>query len=334
MKMDQKPVPGKKPVRPAAPGKSPAKKKNNSRVKAIIIGVVAVLLVFAAVMGFLVWNKYNTIQSNQQKANELYTPAQGIEDASNDEDYVAPTEKEEVDPDTGVISDFNQLHEQNKDVVGHLSIAGTKLNTPVVQTSDNEYYLNHTFFKKNALGVPFADYRATINPDEELNSRNITIYGHASKDGSYFTALKSYRDVSYYQQHPIINFDTIYGKGKYKIIGAFIANTDISSPELFNYHDYIDVTEGEFNLFLEEMNKRTYFTTGVDVKYGDYMISLSTCDDQIDSSLSTPYRMVVVARRVRPGESAKVDTSAAANNPNMIMPQAWVDKYGKANPFS
>lgn len=304
----------------------PRKKKMSRGVK-ILLGVIIVLAVFGLVMGGLVWRKYAIIREGQDKANALYP----VTDVSTGD-----TSSEAIDPSTGIIPSFNNLHQENQDVIGHLSIADTKLKTPVVQGTDNEYYLNHNFFKESTLGVPFADFKASITGD--YVSDNITIYGHAAKDGSYFAPVKLYRTVDYYKAHPIVQFDTIYGKGQYKIIGAFVARVANASssgdPEEFNYQDYMDLTEETFNQYISEIDKRSYFDTGVDVKYGDKLITLSTCDDEIIDSLSTPYRMVVVARKVRDGESASVDTSKAAANTDMIMPKAWSEKNGgKANPY-
>ena len=311
-------------------GTAVKRKKKMTTPAKILIGFIAVLLVGIICLSFLVFRKYSRIQSAQNQANQLYTP-------SSEETDIMDDTPAEVDPETGVVSDFNPLYEKNNETVGHISIPGTKLSTPIVQGTDNVYYLNHNFFRESSLGVPFVDSRATIKQD--YMSTNITIYGHAAKDGSYFAPIKDYRTVDFYKKNPIVNFDTIYGKGKYKIIGAFIAKvkntaSTTDDPEEFNYQDYIDMSsEEQFNAYIAEVTKRSYFKTGVDVEYGDQLLTLSTCDDQIDSSDKTPYRMVVVARKVRGGESINVDVSGATANTDMIMPKAWQEKYKKANPY-
>lgn len=313
------------------------KKKKLTTPAKVIIAITAVLLAGCIVMGGLVWRKYARIQSAQGKANDLYTPVTENEADDPSSHEVIDDTPAVVDPSTGVVSDFNSLFEENDDTIGHISIPGTKLSTPVVQGDDNVYYLDHNFFRESTLGVPFADFRASISQD--YTSNNVTIYGHAAKDGSYFAPIKEYRTLEYYKQHPVINFDTIFsGKGRYKIIGALIAKVNNGTgtpndPEEFNYHDYVNMSEEDFDTYIDEVLKRSYFDTGVDVKYGDQLITLSTCDDEIEDSLTTPYRMIVVARKVRPGESTEVDLSAASENTDMLMPQAWVDKYKKSNPY-
>ena len=72
----------------------------------------------------------------------------------------------------------------------------TKLSTVVVQGTDNDYYLRHNFYGKTILGIPFIDYRASLTAEKQ--SMNLTIYGHAAQDGSYFAPIKSYKSLDYY----------------------------------------------------------------------------------------------------------------------------------------
>lgn len=299
-------------------------KKKRSKSQTVLLILIILCLVGAAVSAVMIFGKYWIIRSDQDKTKDLYSTA--ISDGDT-----APESSDELDSDTGIISDFNALHNINPDVKGYLWVDGTKLSTVVVQGTDNEYYLRHNFYGKTILGIPFIDYRASITAEKQ--SMNLTIYGHAAQDGSYFAPIKSYKSLDYYRAHPVINFDTTYGRGKYKIIGAFMAEVREDLPGYFNYHDYVDMSEDEYHTFLSEIDKRSYFNTSVDVQYGDQFITLSTCET-LTNEKPTPYRMVVVARKVRPGESYAVDTASAAANTDMIMPEAWVQQNGKANPYA
>lgn len=314
-----------------APQRTAKKKKKLNPAGIVITVIAAILLIAVAVMGFLVWRKYDNINRDIEDSNKLYPGAQttSSQPAGTGDDTSEPTSSEPiiiddtpeaVDPVTGVIPDFNELVSTNEDTIGHIRIPDTQLNTPVVQTTDNIYYLDHNFYGKSALGVPFLDYRATVS--QERMSNNLTIYGHAAANGTYFAAVKNYKSLDYYKQHPLVYFDSIYGKGVYKIFGAFVAKVKTDSnaandPEYFNYHDYVDMDEAQFNEYLAEIAKRTYFDTDVDVVYGDQIITLSTC---YSGETGTPFRMVLVARKVRGGESTAVNVDAATVNADMILP--------------
>lgn len=305
--------------------KAPAQRKKKSKmsgVTKIILILAAVALIISLVMGALVIRKYAKLKQETEEARELYNPTSQSTNGDT---------KKEVDPETGVIRDFAELFNINSDIRGWITIPDTGLDQPVVQSTDNEFYLYRNVYKeKSSLGIPFVDYRAFIGP--EHISTNLTIYGHAAKNGTFFAPVKEYKDIDFYKKHPTINFNTVYGDGTYKIVGFFMEDIGANNKKMFNYHDKVDMDEKEFNSFVSEMDKRSYFKTGVDVQFGDQLITLSTCDEEVTKGTSTNFRVALVARKVRPGESAKVDTSKAVINKEMIMPDLWVSDKGKANP--
>ena len=216
------------------------------------------------------------------------------------------------------LTKFASLWEMNGDIVGWLSIDGTQVNYPVVQSDDNDYYLHKDFSKAdNKYGIPFADCRVDISKP----STNIPIYSHNMKDGQMFGELINYQSLDYYKQHPGINFDSLYEEGKYKIVGMFIASTLPEHAPNFEYHNFIEAeTDQELMDFANEVLSRSLIVTGVDIQPGDHLITLSTCTYDFEEA-----RFAIVARRVREGEAETVDTSAAYINPNPVMPKAWYE---------
>lgn len=90
-----------------------------------------------------------------------------------------------------ILPQYRSLYEQNPDFIGWLSIEGTKIDYPVMQTKDDpEYYLRQNFNREDdRSGTPFADYRCDILP---YRSFNTIIYGHRTSDGSMFRWLLNY----------------------------------------------------------------------------------------------------------------------------------------------
>lgn len=311
-------------------GKTPTKRKGRIKTSVILVWAGVAVLIAALVIGGLVFYKYQNAKSHQEAAKELYKPSDSSLNASSTGGDIVADEK--FNAEYGISEDFVELYKVNSDTVGWISIPNTPLDLPVALGKDQSYYLNHTIEKKsNPFGVPFVDSRATVV--NGFQSNNLTIYGHASKDGTYFAPVKKYKDVDYYKKNPLVTFNTIYGKGQYKIIGMFMENINVKNPDIFAYHDYIDMDEHQFDYYVESVKKRSYFTTGVDAKYGDQLITLSTCDTEVTNSTNTDYRVALVARKVRPDETITVDVSVAKENTEMIMPKGWVDKKGKANPY-
>lgn len=304
------------------------KKKKPFDVRRILT-VICLLCFLAALVG-IASNviKYYTIATDEQAANDLYS----VDESLFEEESEAPVSSEvSLNPETGVIDDFEAAHAVNKDIKGYIWIPQTDIKSVVVQGTDNKYYLNHNFYGKAVLGIPFIDYRAEFTAKN--HSMNVTVYGHDAANGSYFAYLKNYKNLAFYRQNPIVRFDTAYGRESYKIIAACLVEVDKDLPDYFGYHNYIDMTESEYNRFMTEIDRRSFFNTTVDYHYGDEFLTLSTCEN-LTSEVPTPYRMIVVARKVRPGESYSVNTAGATENKDMIMPGVWVKQHGKANPYA
>ena len=122
-----------------------------------------------------------------------------------------------------------------------------------------------------------------------------------------------------YKAHPLIKFDTVYEESEWKIFAAFMANAEEAQGPVFKYHQFINAKdEEEFNSFIQEVMLRSFIKTTVDVTPEDNLLTLSTCDYSIPEG-----RFVVMARKVRKGESKRVDTEGAEANELPMYPQAW-----------
>jgi len=185
---------------------------------------------------------------------------------------------------------FAQLYELNPDIIGWLSIPGTKVDYPVMQTpEDPEYYLKRNFDKKSsARGCIFAQGEADIFAPSD----NITLYGHHMKDGSMFSGLDKYKKQAFFEEHPYIYFDTLEATQTYEIVAVF--KTTVSIGEGFHYHQFVDAgDEAEFHEYVARCKELAFYDTGVDAQYGDKLITLSTCEYS-----QTNGRLVVVAKQV------------------------------------
>ena len=227
---------------------------------------------------------------------------------------------------SGYSKDFAALWELNPDTVGWISIDGTALDYPVVQTTDNTKYYRMNFegeYSEHA--VPFVD----ATDDLQKPSTNVIVYGHNIRtDGQMFNILKGYTDLSFYQEHPVIDFNSVYHDGQYKIISVFYTNTHAEHGKIFPYHEFIDAQDAQQTQdYIDSVLVRSIINTGVDVRSDDQLLTLSTCSYEFKDA-----RFVVVARKVRKGESASVDTSAAVMNPNPLYPDVWYQLFGGTKP--
>ena len=250
-----------------------------------------------------------------------YTTGREYNDAQ--ELFDGGTPAVDVDMPAGYRQQFGNLYSANADICGWLKIDGTAINYPVVQGEDDDFYLTHTFRKsENRVGVPFLEYLNDFTPDGM--NHYCTIYAHNMKSGKMFHDLRYYKDVEYYKEHPLVSFNTVYEDYDWKIIGLFFTPGNPAQEDALFYHQRLEnESTEEFYEFINALMQRSYFTTGVDVNENDHFLFLSTCD-----TLDLNSRIVLAARRVRPGESAEVDVSAAEQNYHQYFPRNYTDRIG------
>ena len=294
-------------------------------VRKLVVIVSAISLILCALyFGYTIKERYDNTHVNknaQAAVNTEYT----------DEEVEAKWKEikakyPDVDFPEGMQVKFATLYAQNQDLVGWITIEGLGIDYPVMQNSD--YYLKHNFSKTySAYGAPYLDQYNKVYPLDD----NSTIYAHSMRrDDQMFTNLKEYKSIDGFKKNPIIEYDTLYANYKFKVYAVFITNGTASGDNgyLFNYPTSNFVSDEAFVGYVEQLNQRALYTTGVDIEVGDKLITLSTCTYDF-----TEARLVVVGRMVRDGEDETVDTSLAVKNSNPRYPQAYYDAKGLSNPY-
>ena len=252
--------------------------------KSIICVAAAVcLLGTAAFCGFRIYHHYAQVDEQTEAFEEI---AEMVEQAPTEEtmpDDAPVSEGEDV------LAKYQELYLQNEDMVGWLSIAGTIINYPVMQSRNNpNFYLKHNFEKEYSdLGTPYIQENCTI-----AESDNLLIYGHHIKGGKMFGALEDYKAKSFYEQHKTIRFDMLTEQAEYEIISVF--KTVEYSSEGFRYYDFVNAENAEtFEEYLSKCKELALYDTGINAEYGDKLLTLSTYEYSAPNG-----RLVVVAKKV------------------------------------
>ena len=310
----------------------PAPKKKSSAgdvVRTVVLAISSTVIV--ACVGFLIYyylvNPWLVEKKHQETAQQM----QDIMVEQNMTGVVDPTLAKDfpgVNFPEGMRAKYAHLYAQNEDMRGWIEIPGA-CPLPIVIGDDNDYYLKRNFEgKRTDYGVPFFDYRMT---DFKNLHTNTVIYGHNMRsDDLVFGILENYRYLDWYKETPVIECNTIYGDYTWLVYAAFITNSNPDHDNGYYFpYNFIDMPESEFAQYIEEIDKRKFYTTGVDINTSDKILTLSTCAYDF-----TDARLVVVARLKREGESVSVDTSRAYENPNPKYPQKWYDVNKKTNPYA
>ena len=265
---------------------------------------IAALIVFLATAIPLIADVLSMVKDEQvsKQLSQLYLDAE-------DDSEVSENSKE-------ILPSFKKLLEINPDTVGYLKIDGTIVDYPVVKGEDNDFYLTHDFYKNESRsGTVMMDYRNKVTKDG--HSANMILYGHNMQVGTFFATLGEYWRTmydqypegtkSFYKEHPVIRFDTLYERAEWKIFGFGIYNVAESRGEVFGYNLKYDFTsEDDFNDYIINIMDRSDIFTDVDLKYGDDILTLSTCYWPYENSGNT-VRLAIFARKIRDGESSNVN---------------------------
>ena len=164
--------------------------------------------------------------------------------------------------------DFSALRQQNPDVLGWILIPGTRVSYPVVQGTDNSYYLDHTWRGgKNSVGAIFMDYRNS----GDLSDFNTIIYGHRMNNRSMFGTLSQYKSRSYWQAHPYVYLTDDSGTHRYEIFAAGEVSVDSDVYRLGLRSD------SSRQSFLDSCLALSALNTGVTPHTYDKVLTLSTC---------------------------------------------------------
>lgn len=292
--------------------------------------IVLVISIIVLVVSGTMCVKYISDRIESQKAASEIVELTDPQFDAGEPDY-----GDTVFPD-GIQEKYKKAYSVNHNLVGWIKIPGTTVDHPVVHASDNNFYLRHNFYDQyERRGTLFVDYR-NILTDGQFDTNTI-IYGHNYLDSTMFSDVEKYKDIEFWKQNPVIEFNTIFSDYKWKVIAVFLTNADEKDDNgyIFNYI-YPFMSDENYGEYFEQIAERSLYSTGIDVNTDDKILTLSTCTRDMDLSTrrtETNARCVVVARLVRNGESEAVDTSLAAVNENPHYPQIWYDKYKKTNPF-
>lgn len=254
-------------------------KKTKLKKMNILIGIISLALTISLIVSIVhifSWHKDNEAIEKDVKKIKNIVEVEEIENEGNVEIIEQPEEVEEFNPywdyiDMKLINvNFEELKKENSDTVGWIQVNGTKINYPFVQTTDNKYYLTHSFYKKNnSAGWVFLDYRNNI---KEIN-KNTLLYAHGRKNNTMFGSLNN-----------ILNSKWIKNTDNYVI--KLSTESENTLWQVFSiYHipttsDYLQIefsSNEEFLVFANKLKDRSMYDFNTNVSGEDKILTLSTC---------------------------------------------------------
>ena len=160
---------------------------------------------------------------------------------------------------------------------------------PVAQTQDNDFYLNHNYYRNyDVIGSIFLDYRANLEESDKL-----LIYGHSSNMVDVdFNVLENYYDKNYYENNKYISLETLNNIYTYEIFSVYIETSD------FTYMNMNFDNEEDYFMHITKLKDKSLYPTNVNLNGNDDILILQTCSNHKDYQKYSKKYLLVIARRV------------------------------------
>ena len=237
------------------------------------IAIYLILFLILICSGFKLYFWYKDKKNNDETTEQLKNNVKLEKikkDNSNNEKYIV---------------DFKKLKSENSDVVAYIKVNNTNIEYPIVKTSNNTFYLNHSFDKsKNSRGWIFADYKNKFDNTD----KNIVIYGHNMRDESMFGSLKNILNEEWYNnaENKNITFLTEKENYIYKVFSIY----KIESEDYYIKTNFKN--DEDYEKFLNTIKNRSIKNFDINLNINDKIITLSTCAN------NNKYRIVLHAKKL------------------------------------
>ena len=265
------------------------KRKKGKKIKWTFILIISLIIAAFCIVQIFLWNKDNNKvnEITEDINNEKIVKEERTDTAEN----INPPEDKSDDYWDYIKMDmmsvnFDELKNKNSDTVGFIKVNGTNVNYPIVQTTDNSFYLKHAFDKsKNSAGWVFADYRNDmVNFD-----KNTVIYGHSRSNQTVFGSLKKVLNKSWYsnKNNHIIKLSTPTENTLWQIVSIYTIK-----PE--SYYITTKFSDSQFKTFIQTIKDRSEINFSGTLNENDKILTLSTCEDVAGTT-----RLVIHAKLIK-----------------------------------
>lgn len=258
--------------------------KEKNVVKEVNLFILKYIIIIASVFSFLLflghlWIEKKNSNEIENNINEINKTIENVENSELNNNSTEEINEDDFQSENNITNSYytnyskvyNELLNINSDTVGWLTVNGTKINYPVVQSKDNDYYLNRAYDKSvNGAGWIFVDYR---NNMDDL-SKNTVIYGHSMINGGLmFSTLKNVLNSEWYNNldNLTISFSVKGIEHKWHVFSIY----SIEKTTDYLYSDF--KSDDSFVEFINKVKTRSIKNFNIDVNSTDKILTLSTC---------------------------------------------------------
>lgn len=199
-------------------GKKPEKKPKDL-IRRIIVASLLIIMIASAISLVKEWMDAAAQRRLEESLAEAARQTEAeTEPLETEEETEAETEAPYVSP-----IDFAPLLATNPDTIGWIRVPDTKIDYPIVQSPDNQYYLHKDFEGKDSVyGTIYLD----ADSKSDFSGWNNPIYGHHMKDGSMFKDVVKFKNQDFFESHRYFEIYTPERTIHLKTLGCYYSDSN------------------------------------------------------------------------------------------------------------
>lgn len=238
------------------------KKKKKSNLKFILLIIFVPLITF-----------FGTIFIYEKFFDHTIPSVEKLKDEKKKDNYSDKDDKKDV---SNYVNELPNLRVQygNNDIYGRLELSQLNINTLVMRSVNNSYYLDRNIYKQvDGLGVPFFDYR-----NQDLaNNRQINIYGHNTQNVNFLSQLPFVNLTAYTDKNIFDNYKTVYLSIDEKQIEYEVIAVKIITDGNNEHMKLIFYSDDDFVNHAAKMINGSLYTNNATVTKDDKLLVLQVC---------------------------------------------------------
>ena len=182
-------------------------------------------------------------------------------------------------------SEINELIQKynNNDIIAYVEIPNI-LKEPIVQTTNNDYYLHYDLYKKEKIeGATFLDYRTKIG-----ESKKLLVYSHSDPEGTLpFVKLTNYNEKDFFEANKYIYLIDSKEKRKYEVFSSYVETSDFDYVNLESFNGLT------YKQHLEKLKSKSLVSNDIELDDNSKILILQTCSFDKDINANTKYQLVI-----------------------------------------